>query len=78
MAAVKDADQILVLDGGRVAERGTHGELLRAGGLYASLYRTELDAEALARGGGRVSERARTTSGAAAAGRERAPQRPGR
>jgi ATP-binding cassette, subfamily B, multidrug efflux pump len=47
VAAVKDADQILVLDGGRVAERGTHGELLRAGGLYASLYRTDLDAEAL-------------------------------
>ena len=47
VAAVKDADQILVLDEGRVAEAGTHGELLRAGGLYASLYRTELDAEAL-------------------------------
>jgi ATP-binding cassette subfamily B protein len=47
VAAVKDADQILVLDGGRVAERGTHGELLRAGGLYAMLYRTDLDAEAL-------------------------------
>ncbi|HVV48628.1 MAG TPA: ABC transporter ATP-binding protein [Polyangia bacterium] len=48
VAAVKDADRILVLDGGRVAETGTHAELLRAGGLYASLYRTELDAEALA------------------------------
>jgi ATP-binding cassette subfamily B protein len=47
VAAVKDADRILVLDGGRVAESGTHGELVRAGGLYASLYRTELDAEAL-------------------------------
>ncbi|HXT97837.1 MAG TPA: ABC transporter ATP-binding protein [Polyangia bacterium] len=47
VAAVKDADQILVLDEGRVAEAGTHGELLRAGALYASLYRTELDAEAL-------------------------------
>jgi ATP-binding cassette, subfamily B, multidrug efflux pump len=48
VAAVKDADQILVLDKGRVAEAGTHVELLRARGLYASLYRTELDAEALA------------------------------
>jgi ATP-binding cassette subfamily B multidrug efflux pump len=48
VAAVKDADQILVLDRGRVAEAGTHAELLRARGLYASLYRTELDAEALA------------------------------
>jgi ATP-binding cassette subfamily B multidrug efflux pump len=48
VAAVKDADQILVLDKGRVAEAGTHVELLRARGLYASLYRTELEAEALA------------------------------
>jgi ATP-binding cassette, subfamily B, multidrug efflux pump len=48
LAAVKDADKILVLDRGRVAESGTHAELMGAGGLYASLYRTELDAEALA------------------------------
>jgi ATP-binding cassette subfamily B protein len=48
VAAVKEADQILVLDGGRVAERGTHGELLAAGGLYASLYREQLAAEQLA------------------------------
>jgi ATP-binding cassette subfamily B protein len=48
VAAVKEADQILVLDGGRVAERGTHAELLGAGGLYASLYREQLAAEQLA------------------------------
>ena len=48
LAAVKDADQILVIDRGRVAESGTHADLMGAGGLYASLYRTELDAEALA------------------------------
>ena len=47
VAAVKEADQILVLDGGRVAERGTHGQLLASGGLYASLYREQLAAEAL-------------------------------
>jgi ATP-binding cassette subfamily B protein len=47
VAAVKEADQILVLDAGRVAERGTHAELLAAGGLYASLYREQLAAEAL-------------------------------
>jgi ATP-binding cassette subfamily B multidrug efflux pump len=46
VAAVKEADQILVLDGGRVAERGTHGQLLASGGLYASLYREQLAAEA--------------------------------
>jgi ATP-binding cassette subfamily B protein len=50
VAAVKDADQILVLDRGRVAERGTHAELLAAGGLYASLYREQLAAEALVEG----------------------------
>jgi ATP-binding cassette subfamily B protein len=48
VAAVKDADQILVLDRGRVAERGRHAELLAAGGLYTSLYREQLAAEALA------------------------------
>ena len=48
LAAVKDADKILVIDNGRVVESGTHAELMGAGGLYASLYRTELDAEALA------------------------------
>jgi ATP-binding cassette subfamily B protein len=50
VAAVKDADRILVLDGGRVAEQGTHDELLARGGLYASLYREQLAAEALAGG----------------------------
>jgi ATP-binding cassette subfamily B protein len=47
VAAVKDADQILFLDDGRVAERGTHRELLASGGLYAQLYREQLAAEAL-------------------------------
>lgn len=47
VAAVREADQILVLDRGRVAERGTHQTLLAAGGLYASLYREQLAAEAL-------------------------------
>jgi ATP-binding cassette subfamily B protein len=47
VAAVKDADQILVLDGGRVAESGTHAALLAAGGLYASLYREQLAQEAV-------------------------------
>jgi len=46
VAAVKEADQILVLDAGKVAERGTHGELLGRGGLYATLYREQLAAEA--------------------------------
>ncbi len=46
VSAVQDADQILVLDEGRVAERGTHAELVEAGGAYATLYRKQqLEAE---------------------------------
>ncbi|NTW97134.1 MAG: ABC transporter ATP-binding protein, partial [Oscillochloris sp.] len=42
IATVKDADQIVLLDGGRIVERGTHHELLRLGGRYAAMYRREL------------------------------------
>ena len=45
VAAIKDADQIVVLDGGRIVARGTHEELLAQGGLYSELYRTQLDTE---------------------------------
>jgi ATP-binding cassette subfamily B protein len=38
LSTVVHADQIVVLESGRVAERGTHGELLRAGGLYAEMW----------------------------------------
>jgi ATP-binding cassette, subfamily B, bacterial len=34
---VRDADQIVVLDDGEIAERGSHAELLAAGGRYAAL-----------------------------------------
>ncbi len=37
LSTVRDADQIVVLDGGRIAERGTHDELLAAGGRYAAM-----------------------------------------
>ncbi len=38
LSAVRQADRIVVIDGGRVVEVGAHAELLRAGGRYASLY----------------------------------------
>jgi ATP-binding cassette, subfamily B, multidrug efflux pump len=45
VAAIKDADQILVLDQGKIVERGTHDELIDKEGLYSELYRTQLDTE---------------------------------
>ena len=46
ISTVRGADQILVLDRGRVVERGTHDELLARGGLYADLDRQQrLEAE---------------------------------
>ncbi|WP_328316169.1 ABC transporter ATP-binding protein [Streptomyces sp. NBC_00388] len=41
LSTVRDADQIVVLDGGRVAERGTHDELLGLDGRYAALVRRD-------------------------------------
>ncbi|MGX7675056.1 ABC transporter ATP-binding protein [Plantactinospora sp. DSM 117369] len=41
LSTVREADQILVLDGGRIVERGRHDELVAVGGLYAELYRTQ-------------------------------------
>ena len=47
ISTVKDADEILVLDEGRVAERGTHRELLERNGIYAQMYRRQLLEEEL-------------------------------
>ncbi|MGH8906175.1 MAG: ABC transporter ATP-binding protein [Egibacteraceae bacterium] len=43
LSTIRDADAILVIEQGRVAERGTHTELLAAGGRYAELYHTQFE-----------------------------------
>jgi ATP-binding cassette subfamily B protein len=46
LSTIREADQILVIDDGRVVERGRHEELLEHGGLYAELYRTQFARQA--------------------------------
>jgi len=41
LSTIRDADKIIVLDGGIVAEQGTHDELLKLGGIYAELHRIQ-------------------------------------
>ncbi|GIJ62868.1 ABC transporter ATP-binding protein [Virgisporangium aurantiacum] len=43
LSTVRAADQILVIENGRIAERGTHADLLAAGGRYEELYRTQFE-----------------------------------
>ncbi len=41
LSTIREADTILVVEGGRIAQQGTHDELLASGGVYADLYRTQ-------------------------------------
>jgi ABC-type transport system involved in Fe-S cluster assembly fused permease/ATPase subunit len=45
LSTIVSADEIIVLDQGRIAERGTHGELLAMNGLYASMWNRQREAE---------------------------------
>ncbi|MFI5068875.1 MAG: ABC transporter ATP-binding protein, partial [Streptosporangiales bacterium] len=51
LSTIREADQILVIDEGRVAEHGTHAGLLAAGGLYAELYHTQFAGQEPAKAG---------------------------
>jgi ATP-binding cassette subfamily B protein len=48
LSTVREADQILVIDEGRIVERGTHRDLLVAGGLYSDLYHRQFEGQVVA------------------------------
>jgi ATP-binding cassette, subfamily B, bacterial len=53
LSTIREADEILVMDGGRITERGRHADLLAAEGLYASLYHTQFASQENVNGHGR-------------------------
>jgi ABC-type multidrug transport system fused ATPase/permease subunit len=48
LGTIRQADRIMVLKGGKIAEQGTHDELLARGGEYAELYRLQFGSQAAA------------------------------
>ncbi|MGA2836655.1 MAG: ABC transporter ATP-binding protein [Acidimicrobiales bacterium] len=56
LSTVREADMILVLDHGRIVERGRHEDLLTAGGQYADLYRIQFEGQDADSGGTRPEE----------------------
>ena len=47
LSTIRNADLILVIDGGDVVEQGTHEELLAADGVYAAMYRSQFESSSL-------------------------------
>jgi ATP-binding cassette subfamily B multidrug efflux pump len=47
LSTIREADQVLVIDAGRIVERGTHQELLAARGFYHQLYTSQFKGRAL-------------------------------
>ncbi len=45
LSTVVDADEIIVLDAGRIVERGTHGDLIARDGIYAAMWRRQQEGE---------------------------------
>jgi ABC-type transport system involved in Fe-S cluster assembly fused permease/ATPase subunit len=67
LSTVVDADEILVLQDGQVAERGSHGQLITADGLYAAMWRRQSEAVAAAEAAAAAQAAAEGTAGALAA-----------
>ena len=43
LSTIQRADRIVVMDGGRIVETGTHGELIQKGGIYRKLYELQFE-----------------------------------
>ena len=76
LSTIIQADQILVIDGGRVTERGTHEELLAQGGLYTELYHTQFASQDSGNGAAGPSASRQSANGQSANGQSEPPADP--
>ncbi len=70
LSTIRNADQILVIDEGRIVQRGSHDELLERGGLYRTLYETQFAPQASSHGVGAADDVDDRGGGRAQEGRE--------